>query len=250
MSVARMGIAALLAALALSAPLPAAAIDACDAPAELAATTGPLRHVAKALADRRALRVLVVGSASTTQGGTSTPAAAYPAKFEAALRAAFPATEVTVQVRGGRGLSSAELAGLIEGGIAQFRPDLVVWQTGTVDAVAGTDPDEFTATLRASAERAAASRADMILMDPQFTRMGRATLNYAPYRQAMEAVSYSTDVLLVRRYDLMKHWSETGQIDLERAPRRDWPRLADQLHACLAAVLARSVTQGVREARR
>lgn len=245
-----MGIAALFAALVLSASPPAVAADACDAPAEIAATTGPLRFAARAVTQRRALRVLVVGSASTTQGGTSTPAAAYPARLEEALRAAFPSVEVTVQTRGGRGLSNADLALLMDAGINQFRPDLVVWQTGTVDAVAGTDPDEFAATLRGGAERAAAARADMILMDPQFTRVGRATLNYAPYRQAMEALAYSTDVLLVRRYDLMKHWSETGQIDLERAPRRDWPRLADQLHGCLAGVLARSITQGVREARR
>lgn len=250
MSVARKGFAALFAASVLWGVAPALASDPCDAPVELAGSIGPLRHAARAIADRKALRVLVVGSGSTTLGGTTGPSAVYPAQLAAELRDRLPGIEITVQVRGGRGLTAAELGQLLTPALYEFHPDLVIWQTGTVDAVNAVDPDEFAAVLRAGTDRLAAAGADLILMDQQFSRLGRATLNFPPYRLAMEALTNASDALLVRRYDLMRHWAESGQIDAERAPRRDWQRLADQLHACLGRVLAQTVIKGIREARR
>jgi hypothetical protein len=250
MSVWRAGLAALFAALLMTAGPHARAADVCDAPADITAGIEPLRHAARAVASRKALRVLVLGSASSTLSGTSAPQAAYPAKLEADLRERLPGIQVTLQTRGGRGLSASDLAKLLEAALPEFNPDLVVWQTGTVDAVNGVDPDEFERTLRAGSERITAAGADLILMDHQFNRAARATLNYAPYRQAMEAVANAGDAMLLRRYDLMRHWAETGQIDLERAARRDWQRTADALHACLGKIMAKMIVQGMREAGR
>lgn len=228
----------------------AQAADPCDAPAELTAATDPLRHAARAIAKRAALRILVIGTASSTQGGTSAPTSTYPVLLAEALRRHLPEVAVTVETRGGRGLVAAELETLLETALAEFRPDLVIWQTGTVDAVNGVDSDAFAASLRAGIDRAAASHADLILMDQQFSRLGRATVNYTPYRQAIETVANATVALLLRRYDLTRYWAETGQIDLERAPRADWQRSADQLHACLANALSKAILAGVREAKR
>jgi lysophospholipase L1-like esterase len=260
MSVARKGLAALFTALVLAtAPMALASdsrasdprgSDPCEAPADLAGPIEPLRHAARAVATRKALRVLVVGSASSTLGGTSAPQAAYPQRLEADLRARLPQVDVTVQTRGGRGLAASDLAALMEAALPEFHPDLVVWQTGTVDAVNGVDPDEFAAVLRAGADKVAAAAIDLILMDQQFSRLARATLNYTPYRQAIEAVANAGDAMLLRRYDLMKYWAESGQIDLERAPRRDWQRTADTLHACIAKVLAGTIVKGMRDAGR
>ena len=255
MSVARNGFAALLAALVLPAVLllaaPAArAADPCDAPAELLGPIDPLRHVARAVAHRRALRVLVIGSASSTLGGTSGPQTAYPQQLEADLRGKLPGIDIVVQTRGGRGLAATDLAKLLEAALPEFHPDLVIWQTGTVDAVNGIDPDEFALVLRNGADKIAAAGADLMLMDQQFSRMARATLNYTPYRQAMEAVANAGDAMLLRRYELMRHWAETGQIDPERAPRREWQKTADTLHACLARSIATIIIKGMREAGR
>lgn len=228
----------------------ARAAESCDAPAELTAATDPLRQAARAIASRAALRVLVIGTASSTQGGTSAPTSTYPLLLAEALRRHLPQVEVTVETRGGRGLVAAELETLLEGALAEFHPDLVIWQTGTVDAVNGVDSDAFAATLREGIDRAAAAHADVILMDQQFSRLGRATVNFIPYRQAMETVANATDAALLRRYELTRHWAETGQIDLERAPRADWQRIADQLHACLARALSKAILAGVREAKR
>jgi lysophospholipase L1-like esterase len=230
-------------------PVKAQPADACAVPPDLLASTRDLPHAARAVRDRKALRVLVVGTASSTMGGTSSRDAGYPAKLQAALHAGLPGVAVLVQTRGGRGLTTAELGLVVAEGLAEFAPDVVLWQTGTVDAVRGIDPDGFAVDLQAGVERAAAAGTDLVLIDPQFSRTARATLNLAPYRAAMEAVAASSDAALFRRYELMRHWAEAGLIDLERAPRSDWRRLADQLHACLGKALAENLLDGIRQAR-
>jgi acyl-CoA thioesterase-1 len=226
-----------------------AASEPCAAPPELLSSSDALRYVARAAIDRKSIRILVVGSASSTLGGTTSQAAGYPARMEAALAAKLPGVTITVQTRGGRGLTAADLAPLIQDGLAEFLPDLVIWQTGTVDAVRGLDPDQFAAALEAGLGKAAAAGTDLMLIDQQFSRAARASLNFAPYRAAMEAAAAGTDASFFRRYDLMRHWAEAGQIDLERAPRADWQKTADLLHGCLGKALAASILDGMRQTR-
>lgn len=238
-------------ALVLAAALPAAAAaGGCAAPAELTEASDTLRNAARAVAEARRLDVLVLGSGSTTIGGTSAVANLYPAQTEAALNARLPGVTVRVSTRGGRGLTAADMLKLLRETLRSDRPDLVVWQTGTVDAVRGLDPDGFFATIAAGAGEAAEARVDVVLMDMQFSRAGRAAVNYGPYRDAMQTLAATAEnVMLFRRYELMRHWAEEGRIDLERAPRADWAKEADRLHACLGQVLAETIVEGLRLAR-
>lgn len=233
-------------------PPPANALaDRCAAPAEFSLATGALPHTAEAVKIRRTLRVLIVGTASSTQGGTSVQAASYPQRLEKDLTALFPALSVTVQTRGGRGLTAAMMLPLLVDGLDQFTPDLVIWQSGTVDAVRGLDPDGYGSVITEGAEKALARRADMVLMDMQFSRFSRAALNYGPYRHALEAVAAAnTGVIAFSRYELMRFWAASGQIDVERAPRPEWQAQTDLLHACLARKLAELIRDGVRQASR
>lgn len=238
-----------LALLVIGASTTPAATEPCAAPSELLSSSDALRHVARAATDRKSIRVLVVGSASSTLGGTTSQAAGYPARLEAALAAKLPGVAITVQTRGGRGMTASDMAPLIQDGLAEFLPDLVIWQTGTVDAVRGLDPDQFAAALEAGLAKAAAAGTDLMLMDQQFSRAARASLNFAPYRAAMEAAAAGTDASFFPRYDLMRHWAEAGQIDLERAARPEWRKTADLLHGCLGKALAASILDGMRQAR-
>jgi hypothetical protein len=243
---------AALAVLALAAhPLPLAATvtgDKCAAPSEFTVAGGALPATAAALRGRKALRVLVVGTGSSTNGGTSGQGGSYPQRLEKELAIAFPGTTITVQTRGGRGLTASDMLPMVSEGLAEFRPDLVVWQSGTVDAVRGLDPDGFGATIATGVEKALRRGADVVLMDMQFSRFSRATLNYGPFRHAMETTAAaSPGVVMFQRYELMRFWAAAGQIDLERAPRPEWQNAADLLHACIARTLAELVRDGVRQ---
>ncbi len=244
---------AALAALASAAvPGPATAVaDRCAAPAELSLASGALPHVAEAVKARRAIRVLIVGTGSSTNGGTSVQAASYPQRLERDLATALPGTTITVQTRGGRGLTAAMMLPVLIEGLAQFEPDLVIWQSGTVDAVRGLDPDGFATTIGEGAEKALARRSDVVLMDMQFSRFSRATLNYGPYRHALDAVAAANiGVVGFSRYELMRYWAATAQIDVERAPRQEWQAETDVLHACIARKLAELIRDGARQAAR
>jgi lysophospholipase L1-like esterase len=237
-------------ALLLTAALPAPAAERCTAPPELTAAADTFPQTARAAAEKGHLVVLVVGSASTTGSGTSTPDSVYPARVEAALRTLLPGVAVEVTARGGRGLTAPDLLKLLEQALPEVKPDLVIWQTGTVDAVRGLDPDVFAATLVAGFVKVSEAKADLVLMDMQFSRFGRAVMNYGPYREAMQAVAVAApNGMLFRRYDLMRHWAETGQVDVERAPRAAWPRETDRLHACLGLALAKTIAEGMRLSR-
>lgn len=242
--------AALLAlALALAAA-PAAAEGGCTVPPELTAAGDSFPHAARAVAEKRRLAVLVVGTASTAGGGTSAPDRAYPARLAEALERHLPGVTVEVAAEGGRGLAASALLGVLERSLADRRPDLVIWQTGTVDAVRGVDPDLFAASLVAGLVKVTEARADLVLMDMQFSRFGRAAMNYGPYREAMQAVAQAApNGTLFRRYDLMRYWAETGQLDLERTPRAAWAREIDRLHACLGAALAATIAAGLERSR-
>ncbi|WP_144185439.1 SGNH/GDSL hydrolase family protein [Elioraea rosea] len=225
-----------------------AAADKCAAPAEFSVASGALPNAAAAVKQRKRLAVLVLGTGSSTNGGTSDQAASYPQRLENDLAAAFPGITVTLQTRGGRGLTAADMLPLLVEALDQFRPDLVVWQSGTVDAVRGLDPDGYGETVSEGIEKALQRRADVVLMDMQFSRFSRAAVNYGPFRQALDTAALAHGALSFPRYELMRYWAAAGQIDVERAPRPKWAAEADALHACIAKKLTELIRDGIRQA--
>jgi hypothetical protein len=223
----------------------------CAAPAEFTTAAGALPNTAAAITKRGVLRVLIVGTGSTTLGGTSAQAALYTQRLEKELAVAFPGVSVAVQTRGGRALTAGDLLPIVIEGLEAFWPDLLIWQSGTVDAVRGIDPDGFGQTIAAGVEKALKHPADVILMDMQFSRFSRAAVNYGPYRHGLDSIANAhPGVLAFQRYELMRFWAASGQIDVERAPRSEWRAQADLLHACLAHALAEMIRDGVRRASR
>ncbi|MBV8915404.1 MAG: hypothetical protein JOZ05_20500 [Acetobacteraceae bacterium] len=169
---------------------------------------------------------------------------AFPRQMAKALELAVPGVTVDVTVRGGRGLTAAEMLKLLQTALTQSEYQLVIWQTGTVEAVRNVPPGEFAQTLAEGAEAVRDAHADLVLIDPQFSRFLQTNSNLDPYEQALQQVSSIPGVLLFRRYDLMRTWVNEGQIDLERTGRASRQHVVELLHACLGAHLARMVLAG------
>jgi len=240
----------------------------CEAPDEAAGVVAALPHVAAALKPGSILDVLAVGSAtlfgpeasfplgpSAPRSGNPPPAQiitaepsplAFPNQMAKDLEQAVPGSQVHLTVRGGRGLSAAEMLEVIRSELAQHPYQLVLWQTGTVEAVRNSPPGEFAQILSDGAEAVQAANADLVLVDPQFSRFLQTNSNLDPYEQALQQVSSMPDVLLFRRFDLMRSWVNDGLIDLERTPKANRKQVVEALHACLGAHLARMVLGGAR----
>lgn len=224
---------------------PAGEGPGCGAPAEFM-DAAPLPG-AFAGVSRGELRIMVVGSASSASGGTSSPAATWPRRLEARLTARLGGVAVQVETFGGRGTTAAEHARILAREVPGFRPHLVIWQLGTVEAARGLPVEEMSEAVDQAASRLRATRGeqtDLVLMDMQFSRFFRTNANVEPYRDELRIAAAAAGGQFFSRWDLMRHWVEAGRLDLERAPRGGGIALADELHDCIARVLAAFVLEG------
>jgi hypothetical protein len=220
----------------------------CGAPEELIEPV-PMPATATA-ASAGMISVLIVGSASVMGPGSSGPASAYPARLERLLAQAFPGARVEVLARGGRGLVAADHVAIIEAALREGHRALVVWQAATVEVVRGSDIAEMTDALQAGAERVREAGADLLWLDPQWSRFLRANADVEAYRDALRAIAATTGTGLLSRYELMRAWAEAETVDVERAPRERRTAEVDKLNKCLAESLAEMIVRGVAEARR
>ncbi|MCX7372414.1 MAG: SGNH/GDSL hydrolase family protein [Alphaproteobacteria bacterium] len=218
-----------------------AVANPCIVPAEMLDGTSLPRS--RAAIEARELRVLVGGSASAEPAALGT--APYHARIAAALGERYPGLVVRVESRGRRGASAAEVLALIEREMPALRPHLVIWQTGTVEAARNLDPGEFTDKLSEGIARLRA-HADVMLMDPQFSRFMRANADIDRYRDAIRLAAAAEGIALLRRWDWMRQWADYDGLDLERAPREERVAQLARLQECVARGIAGQIVLGTR----
>lgn len=248
--------------------------DLCQAPDDAAGAVAALPQVAAVLRPGAMLEVLAIGSATmfgpeaslspgtiTSQSlGNSTPLPikaklfsqppserAFPLQMAKAMRGTVPGLQVNITVRGGRSLLATDMLSLLRTELAAKHYDLVLWQTGTVEAVRNVPPSEFAQTLSEGADSVLAANANLVLVDPQYSRFLQTNSNIEPYELGFQQVAAMPGVILFRRYDLMRGWANDDQIDLERTPRSDRQRVSETLHACLGRHLAQLIVESARQ---
>ncbi len=114
---------------------------ACEVPNTFLATESRLPKVADAVKAGRPLDILVIGSRSSTIPGSE--ASAYPARLQASLKDTLPQITVNIALEIHPKKTAEEMAGALVKLMEAKKPTLVIWQTGTVDALRSVDPDDF-----------------------------------------------------------------------------------------------------------
>jgi lysophospholipase L1-like esterase len=231
----RLFAAAVFAALVLAQGAAAAERPRCGVPDYLLFGDSQLKRVSSAVVKKR-LRVSVVGTGSSALAGPDGPPSAYPARLEALLTQRLPGVTVTVVTLLRTRLTAEDLARGMDKLVADEQPDLVIWQTGTTDAIRRVDPDMFKAALEDGVERLHKGNADVILMNMQYSPRTETMIAVTPYADVMRVVAQHFDVPLFDRLGIMRHWSETGAFDFY-APGRD-NVLAQRVHDCIARAIA------------
>ena len=222
------------------AAVPARADDAapaCDVPAYLLTTESALPKVADALKTGHPLDILVVGSRSSTIN--TSDGSAYPGRLQAVLREKLPSVAVNVsvelQVKKTAEEVAAGLVKLVEG----KRPTLVIWQTGTYDAMRSIDPDDFRGAVDEGVAALQNAGTDVILMNLQYSPRTETMISAPPYLDNMRVVAQQHDVPLFDRFAIMRHWNESGDFDLFSASHG--LELAKRVHDCLGRALSKFV---------
>lgn len=224
----------------------------CAAPAEFMAPGKVLPRLTAALSKGGPVHVVAIGSATTVgEDAGGKRGASFPHRMVQALRTALPKATFDLTVLGGSGLTAEAMLPLLKDALEQQSPALVLWQTGTVEAVRGIKPEILRATLNTGIDAIRAAGGDTILIDPQFSRVLRSSTDLEPYlntlRQAGQGqAGQGASVVLFRRFDLMRAWANEGRIDLEKAAKQDREKIVGDLHLCLGEALSRFALAGTK----
>jgi hypothetical protein len=213
-----------------------ASVGVCEVPEYLLATDSPLSKVAEAVKTKRRLDILVVGSGSSSLAGPEGAKTAYPARLEAALRERLSGIEVNVAADLQVKKTAADVAEGLEDLVKDRKPTLVIWQTGTVDALKSVDPDDFRAAVDDGIAALQGAGSDVLLMNLQYSPRTETMITVAPYLDNMRVSAEEHNIPLFDRFAIMRHWNESGYFDLFN-PSRDFG-LAKRVHDCLGQALA------------
>ena len=217
---------------------------ACSVPAEAFLFEPLLPRTVATLSAGRPVKVVAIGSASTDGRAAGGPEYAWPQQFKIFLSQMFPAATISVVNLAKPRQTAAEMVKRFEKEIIPLAPALVIWQTGTVDAVDGIDLADFRGTLQSGFNRLRAV-SEVVVMDPQFSRRTRAMIDFGPYESVMREVADANSVPMFPRSDLMRAWSEAGEFDYSVADKDARREMARRLYACIGSALAVFVTRRV-----
>jgi len=211
-----------------------------------AGSTSPdfgLPHVAQAIAKKK-LNIAVVGSASSELSGPAGTNIAYPTRLEETLRSLLPGVAVKVTTYARPREVASEMEAKLPRIISEAKPALVIWQTGTADAIRGIDPEEFRVSLDDGVDKIRAADADVVFMNMQYSPRTEAMLAVTAYADAMRIIALKREAVLFDRFTIMKRWNESGVFDLYGATRTT--NVAERVHDCLGRLLADVVVTGAK----
>lgn len=218
------------------------ATQSCDVPAYLVATDSVIPKVTEAVKAGHPLNILVVGSRSSTINASE--AGAYPGRLQAMLKERLPAATVNVSVELQTKKTAEEVASGLVKLVEEKRPTLVIWQTGTVDAMRSVDPDDFRNAVDEGVVALQKAGTDVILMNLQYSPRTETMISAPPYLDNMRVVAQQHDVPLFDRFGIMRHWNEAGDFDLFSASHGT--DLAKRVHDCLGRALSKFVLDAAR----
>jgi hypothetical protein len=203
-------------------------------------------HLAKAAAAVAAkrLNVLVLGAGSSSLPGPSGAGMAYPARLKAALQTALPGVAVTLATDVTARRTAIKMADSLAADLQRAKPDLIVWQTGTVDAMQGADPELFNQALDRGIAAARAGGADMILINAQYSPRTESMIALGTYVEVMRWVAVQHEIPMLDRFAIMKLWSDLGTFDLYSATKA--LDTAGQVHNCIGQLLSSLVVDAVK----
>jgi lysophospholipase L1-like esterase len=240
-----------LVAAALAASAPAVAQPAvapvpseCATPGGDGAAAITFPHLGRAVTTRQKIVVLAIGSSvvgKTGMGGD------YYQLVERFLESTFRGLDVVLVQRGISGELARDGADRIRLEAARSSPDVVFWQVGTADAMAGIDPAETREIVRSTIRWLHDHQIDVVLIGLHYTPRLSGDPEYQAMRAAIAEVARSEGVLRIRRYEVGETLDRLRRPPNEAATSVD---LGDIGNTCMAEHLARALATGLFARRR
>ena len=209
-------------------------------PAGLARLNYALPHVAARLAERRALKIVALGSSSTEGRGASSANKCYPARLTALLQARYPDIDIVVKNHGVSGEDAKEMLARLDRVMTE-KPDLIVWQVGTNAILDRVDRAEQERLLRIGLARLVASGADVVLIDPQYVPQTANKPGTAVMVDLIDSLARENGVGVFRRFAIMRYWSKVEHLPFGKFTSPDGLHMNDWSYDRMAKLLADAI---------
>jgi lysophospholipase L1-like esterase len=190
-----------------------------------------------------ALKIVAVGSSSTTGLWVLDSEATYPQVMRRELAALQPGAQIEVVNSGRIGDTISGTLARLQTDVLAYRPDLVIWQLGTNDVAWGGRADGLKDWIVAGVRTLKSDGADVVLMDLQYAPMVLASSQHQVMQAIIAEVAREERVGLFSRFSLMRHSIEAG---LSAGALVSWDGLHNSAagYDCLGRALARAVNAG------
>jgi len=213
----------------------------CPAAVPSLTRSGTLEELTEHVQARAPVRIVAIGSSSTEGVGASSKDKSYPALLEVQLKTTWKLDAVRVENAGIGGETAAQTIDRLEAVIAS-KPDLVIWQVGTNDAVRGGDETEFRALVTRGVTAALKASVDIVLLDQQFFPGIKDLEQYRRYVRIVREVGRENGVSVFSRFTLMRAWGEQSAEELRSMLASDAFHMSDRGYACMTQSLGRALS--------
>ncbi|MGH6969853.1 MAG: SGNH/GDSL hydrolase family protein, partial [Stellaceae bacterium] len=170
----------------------------------------------------------------------------YPQRLQEALARRHPGVKIAVINKGVPRQATRDMTARFAADVLAAKPNLVIWETGTVDAVRGVGIDEFATALEDGIAMLRASGAAVMLVNMQYNPSLDSVIDFGSYLRALRHTADLDDVYLFDRYAIMRYWSDNGRFELVDVPRGKQTVLAGQIYRCLGETMADAIDRAAR----
>lgn len=220
----------------------------CAVPADMLYAEPAMPRVARKLSGKQPLRIVVLGSSSSLQTAKGLPRS-YAAGLPDALANRLNGVDLQIENLSERTMTATQMAAVIAQRVPAMRPDLVIWQTGNVDAAQKVDINSFSEALKSGLEHLQSYGADILLVAPQYRMRLAVMVDVAPYNTVMEQIASAEDVVLFPRFEIMRHWSEEDRFDSRTTDLAKQMHEAEAQNRCLANQMADMIVAAAKKAK-
>lgn len=213
----------------------------CSVPDELMQIDEKLPHLAERLHANEPVKIVVIGGASTTGLAAGSSDLAYPHRLQEILARWYPSVPIAVANRGVPRQTAQQMLERFPTDVIPEDPVLVIWETGTTDAVRGVAVDEFASTLQTGIDDLKARGIDIMLVDMQFSHSTVTVIDFERYLNALHRVGDVNDVNVFPRFGMMRYWSEQNVFNFDGVAKDERADLAAKVYDCIAKKLAETI---------
>ncbi len=200
-----------------------------------------LPNVQRALKERKIIKILTIGGASSPLLSHDTDNPHY--LIEEMLEKTIKGVDVQIIDRGVSGELARDTAERLKSEVALTEPDLVLWQLGASDALAQVPVADFEHTVDDTLAWLKGHDVDVVLVGLQYLRLMRKDAQYQAIREVIVRAADRNRVLRISRYEAMQVLEQAR--DSVGRPTPNAFAMTEAGYACLSEYVVRAVTSGI-----